>query len=220
MIRFCGSTLAIPGRLWQTKSESASWVSNMSRIVSLLLLSLAMIYVGNYYAHRNISSQQNSTSGSLFANNELARKKLKRLKDLRKQTPSKSTYQAKRKNKFQKRLKERIYQLEEAFLEADNNFELIEKIRNEITFLRSELNLGPTNLQLWPVSKIYYFLIEFNLSPAEVNRVSPTYLGVTDGEWQDMKEKWESPNYYTVILNYKGLNQTEANFRALAGQYQ
>jgi hypothetical protein len=95
-------------------------------------------------------------------------------------------------------------ELEQAYLESGNNFEVIGQIKRDILSLKEKEALELRNVEEWEIELVYFLIIEEQMTLEEINMMnSPRDLNLNEVEWRTLITQSQSPTFKKKIMDYK-----------------
>ncbi|MBK23183.1 MAG: hypothetical protein CME70_04180 [Halobacteriovorax sp.] len=103
-------------------------------------------------------------------------------------------------------------ELEQAFLETGDNFEMIAHLKSKIASIKNDASLGLSNIEEWEMELVYFLIIEEQMTLEEINALSsPGDLNMSEHEWDVILTQSQSSNFKRKIMEYKDLEQSAIN---------
>lgn len=95
-------------------------------------------------------------------------------------------------------------ELEQAYLESGDNFEVIGQIKRDILSLKEKEALELRNVEEWEIELVYFLIIEEKMTLEEINMMnSPRDLNLNEVEWRTLITQSQSPTFKKKIMEYK-----------------
>jgi len=103
-------------------------------------------------------------------------------------------------------------ELEQAFLDTGDNFEMIAYLKSKIASIKKDASLGLSNVEEWEMELVYFLIIEERMTLEEINSLSsPGDLNMSDHEWDVILTQSQTSNFKRKIMEYKDLEQSVIN---------
>lgn len=97
-------------------------------------------------------------------------------------------------------------ELEQAYLESGDNFEVITQLKREILSLKEKSSLEVSNVEEWDIELVYFLMIEEKMTIEEINMMkSPRDLNMNEREWRTVITQSLSPTFKKKIMEYKDI---------------
>ncbi len=100
-------------------------------------------------------------------------------------------------------------ELEQAFLDTGDNFEMIAYLKSKIASIKRDASLGLSNVEEWEMEFVYFLIIEERMTLEEINSLSsPGDLNMSDNEWDVILTESQSSKFKRKILEFKDVDQS------------
>lgn len=97
-------------------------------------------------------------------------------------------------------------ELEQAYLESGDNFEMITHLKSKIKGLKEKESLEVKNVEEWEIELVYFLIIEEQMTLEEINMMSsPSDLNLNEKEWSSLIAQSQSPTFKKKIMEYKNV---------------
>ncbi|MFT6070027.1 MAG: hypothetical protein ACJAT2_002460 [Bacteriovoracaceae bacterium] len=97
-------------------------------------------------------------------------------------------------------------ELEHAYLESGNNFEVISQLKRKILSIKEKESIESRNVEEWEIELVYFLIIEEQMTLEEINLMnSPSDLNLNEKEWQTLITQSQSPTFKKKIMEYKNV---------------
>jgi ethanolamine utilization protein EutP (predicted NTPase) len=97
-------------------------------------------------------------------------------------------------------------ELEQAYLESGDNFEMITHLKREISIIKEKESLELRNVEEWGIEMVYFLIIEERMTLEEINMMNdPSDLNMNDREWDTLITQSQSPTFKRKIMEYKNV---------------
>lgn len=97
-------------------------------------------------------------------------------------------------------------ELEQAYLESGDNFEMITHLKSKIKGLKEKESLEVKNVEEWEIELVYFLIIEEQMTLEEINMMSsPSDLNLNEKEWSSLIAQSQSPTFKKKIMDYKNV---------------
>ena len=97
-------------------------------------------------------------------------------------------------------------ELEQAYLESGDNFEMITHLKSKIKGLKEKESLEVKNVEEWEIELVYFLIIEEQMTLEEINMMnSPSDLNLNEKERSSLIAQSQSPTFKKKIMDYKNV---------------
>ncbi len=97
-------------------------------------------------------------------------------------------------------------ELEHAYLESGDNFEVISHLKRKILSLKEKEEIDSRNVEEWEIELVYFLIIEEQMTLEEINLMSsPRDLNLNENEWRTLITQSQSPTFKKRIMEYKDI---------------